>query len=253
MALCLWSLLSSLQEALLQVVVPTDFQFSDQAKKKGSELLLRKLKPALPVAIVPALVRVFTMVEESPKGMALDDMSTSTPNTKNQHISYEEEEKEYAVKFLFRPPQKSNTNVARAHYEILQVIMEVFPEIKIFNNYGQSKKAFKRLLSYNDYLRHLKLHYSKGNLIKKRFLIYIAIHRICSLIPISEIRRHTDISERLMKINAGMNLHPWSESDLNISNIGFFVGTDPSNVINEEMIKSVQDDIVDQKCTRRYC
>ena len=183
------------------------------------------------------------MAESSPNGMSLDDVSTSTPNTKNQFISYEGEEKEFVVKFLFRPSPKANINVAKSHYDTLHVIMKVFPEIEIFNNYGQSKKAFKKLMSYNDYLRNFKLHYSKGNELKQRNPIYVAIHRFRSRISLSEIRRHTDVSDQLLITKGRMTIHPWSEDDLNVSNLGFFVGTDASNVINEEMIKSIQDDI----------
>ena len=126
------------------------------------------------------------MAESSPNGMSLDDVSTSTPNTKNQFISYEGEEKEFVVKFLFRPSPKANINVAKSHYDTLHVIMKVFPEIEIFNNYGQSKKAFKKLMSYNDYLRNFKLHYSKGNELKQRNPIYVAIHRFRSRISLLE-------------------------------------------------------------------
>ena len=72
---------------------------------------------------------------------------------------------------------------------------------------------------------------------------YYALHRIRSKIPISEIRKHADVASRLSKVKGRMTLHPWSEDDLRISNLGFFVGIDPSNVLNEEMVESIHKQI----------
>ena len=116
------------------------------------------------------------MVEESPNGMDLDDVSTSTPTAANQEpVKYEGEEKDYVVKFAFRPEDDENAEIANTHYKTLQIIMKVFPEVEIYNNYGQSKKAFRKLLSHNDYHRNFKLHFSKGNRKKSRSPMYVAL------------------------------------------------------------------------------
>ena len=102
------------------------------------------------------------------------------------------------------------------------------------------KKRLDSIKNYNEYKRSFNLHYSKGNKIKHRTPIYIVIHRITSKIPIGEIRRHTAIASLLSKIRARMNVHQWTEDDVCISNLGFFVGFNPSNILSDQMTKLVK-------------
>ena len=175
-----------------------------------------------------------------------DDASAATATTTNQPIAYEGEEKEYNIKFMFRPKDdKQSTEVARYHYAILQTIAKVYPEVKIYDNRGTrlSRKKIESLQSYTAYLRHYDLHYSKGNRNKSRTPIYMVVHRILSRIALSEIRRHFSVDEKLKSSHAKMTRHMWKEDEIRISNLGFFVGYDPSNILPDEMQEMVQKEI----------
>ena len=125
-----------------------------------------------------------------------DDASQSTEiTTVYRPIPYEGEEKEYTIKFVFRPEEDQNRNVAKLHYDTLYTISQVYPEVKIFDNRGSklNRKKLEALKTYSAYLRHFDLHYSKGNESKKRKPMYIVIHRFQSKVSISEIRRHSAV------------------------------------------------------------
>ena len=109
-----------------------------------------------------------------------DDASAATEaTTVYQPIPYEGDEKEYTIKFVFRPNQSENFQIARLHYDILFIISQVYPEVKIFNNRGAklNRKTLESMKAYTSYLRHFDLHYSKGNPNKKRDAMYVVIHR----------------------------------------------------------------------------
>ena len=180
-----------------------------------------------------------------------DDASTGTQTIDNQAIPYEGEEKEYTLKFLFRPKASKNTNVAKNHYAILQAMLQVFPEIILYNNHGEvlNPKKLKTILNYNDYLRNFNLNFSKGNAEKNRAPIYIVVHRIRSRIPVSHIRRHNTIFHILSQGRAKMTVHGWSEDEIRISNIGFFVGFDPTNILNDDMEEWVRKQIFENTGT----
>ena len=178
-----------------------------------------------------------------------DDASQSTEITTVYHpIPYEGEEKEYTIKFVFRPEEDQNGNVAKLHYDTLYTISQVYPEVKIFDNRGSklNRKKLEALKTYSAYLRHFDLHYSKGNESKKRKPMYIVIHRFQSKVSISEIRRHSAVQERLKLVKAKMTQHLWNENETRIANLGFFVGYDPSNIPQEEMIESVILEIIEK-------
>ena len=175
-----------------------------------------------------------------------DAASAATATTTNQPIAYEGEEQQYTIKFMFRPKDdKQSTEVARYHFAILQTIAKVYPEVKIFDNRGTklNRRKIDSLETYSAYLRHYDLHYSKGNKNKNRTPIYMVVHRVLSRIPLSEIRRHFSVDEKLKHSNAKMTKHMWKEDEIRISNLGFFVGYDPSNILPEEMVEIVLKEI----------
>ena len=139
-----------------------------------------------------------------------DDASAATATTIHQPIAYEGDEEEYTIKFVFRPQDdQANSQVAKHHYAILQIISKVYPEVKIYDNRGAHlrSKRIESLKSYSAYLRHFDLHYSKGNKNKNRTAIYVVIHRFLSRIPISEIRKHFSVQEKLKSGSAKMTRH----------------------------------------------
>ena len=171
-----------------------------------------------------------------------DDISVVTASAENRYIQPSSEKKEYVIKFLFRPKKEGdNTEVARTHFAILKTINENYNDTTdIFDNFGQKMIKFSALKSYDQYLRHYKLQYVKGNPHKNRPPIYLVFHRINSSVSISELRKHTVISALLQKVNTRMSTHIWLEDETRISNIGFFVTIDPGNklkVQSEEDIK----------------
>ncbi|KAL7580871.1 hypothetical protein ACA910_001140 [Epithemia clementina (nom. ined.)] len=181
-----------------------------------------------------------------------DDMSVATVHTGNRPISNAGEAKEFVVKFLFRPHGgNNNTEVARTHYAILRAITDIYPEVKIFDNYGVAIKEFPPLKSYDAYLRHFKLQFVKANDNKHRKAIYLAFHRIVSPVPLGEIRRHATVSTLLHKVNTRLSLHHWTEDETRIANLGFFVGFDPTNILPEEMVERIRRDIT--MVTERPC
>ena len=161
-------------------------------------------------------------------------------------IPYEGDEKEYTIKFVFSPDDDTNKSIALLHYDILYSISQVFPEVKIFDNKGAklNRKKLESFKAVSVYLRHFDLHYSKGNEKKQRKPMYIVIHRFQSKISISEIRRHESVHEKLLLGKAKMTQHLWNENETRISNLGFFVGFDPSNIPPDEMIEDVVQEII---------
>ena len=183
-----------------------------------------------------------------------DDASAATATTTHQPIAYEGDEEEYTIKFVFRPQDdQANSQVAKHHYAILQIISKVYPEVKIYDNRGAHlrSKRIESLKSYSAYLRHFDLHYSKGNKNKNRTAIYVVIHRFLSCIPISEIRKHFSVQEKLKSGSAKMTRHMWKEDETRISNLGFFVGFDPSNILPEDMREIVENKIISQTGVRK--
>ena len=174
----------------------------------------------------------------------LDDASQHTDTADNRKVFYEREEREYVVKFVFRPKKSESAKVANTHFSILHVMRQVYPEVKIFDNQGRAIKDMERLKNYTDYARHFNLQYFKGNDKKFRSPMYLVFHRLRSRVPISEIRRHHSISARLKRHEARMVLHQWKEDETRISNLGFFVGIDPSNVLESEAIENIKQEIV---------
>ena len=187
------------------------------------------------------------MADEVPKTtLAMDESSTDTASAHNHYVKkYVGDEKEYVVKFVFRP-KKNDTKVSSTHFAVLQVIRRVYPEVKIFNNNGGVITDLNRLLVLNDYVRHYNTQFLKGNEEKDQLPMYIVYHRLHSRIPISEIRNHHDVSARLKNVNARMLVHHWQENETRISNLGFFVEIDPSNVTEEEAVDRVQKEMVKQ-------
>lgn len=167
---------------------------------------------------------------------SFDDISIATATINNTLHDDTDTVREYVVKFLFRPSDdKTNTHVAKMHYTILRAMTQIYADsnLKIFDNFGKPIDSFPTLKSYEEYLRHFKLHYVKGNATKNRKPIYLVFHRIHSPVPLSEIRRNEVIADLLRKINTTFQLHHWKEDETNISNLGFHVGVDPTNFLQE--------------------
>ena len=170
--------------------------------------------------------------------------SSSTDTADNRKVYYEGEEREYVVKFVFRPKRTESAKVANTHFSILHVMRQVYPEVKIYDNHGSAIKDLECLKNYNDYARHFNLQFFKGNDSKFREPMYLVFHRLRSRVPISEIRCHHSISGRLTRQKARMVLHQWKEDETRISNLGFFVGIDPSNVLESEAVENIKQEIV---------
>jgi hypothetical protein len=171
-----------------------------------------------------------------------DEDSVATVPTGIKTINNNSEVKEYVIKFLFRPSSANgNADVARTHYAILQQIHKNFPdETVIFDNYGNKLHSFASPTSFIAYLRHFSMQYAKPNLAKKRNGVYMVHHRIHSSVPISEIRKHQDISALLVKVNTRMTIHQWKEDEVHISTLGFFVDIDPANHLQDEYTDRVR-------------
>ena len=185
----------------------------------------------------------------NPTNTAEDDNSSeATARTVHQPIPYEGDEIEYTVKFVFRPEDDKSDEVALHHFDILYTIAQVHPQIKIFNNRGAklNRKKLEAMRAYTEYLQNYDLHYHKGNKNKERSPIYVVIHRLQSKISLSEIRRHTSVDAKLKaeKLKTKMTRHMWNENETRISNLGFFVGYDPSNIPPEQMVEIVTDEMV---------
>ena len=188
----------------------------------------------------------------SSKDQEMDEASYNTTDVDNKKVHYEGEEKEYVVKFLFRPDKNENTKVASTHFSVLQVIRQVYPEVTIFNNHGRKVKDLNTLKNYNDYARNYELHFMKGNDKKQRDPLYLIFHRIHSRVPISQIRRHHSVEQRLKEHKGKMLVHHWKEDETRISNIGFFVGIDPANTTESEVTERLFKEIYKQtKCPEK--
>ena len=173
-----------------------------------------------------------------------DEISIATDTAENRTITNVGEEKEYVIKFLFRPKgEENNTKVAKTHYAILKVITDIYPNVQVFDNFGSTVKEFPQLKSYDEYLRHFRLQYVKSNEKKNRGSIYLAFHRIRSTVPISEIRKHSSVLMLLQKVNTRLTVHLWKEDETRIANLGFFVGVDPSNYLKEHYEEKVRSQI----------
>ncbi|KAL7565868.1 hypothetical protein ACA910_007426 [Epithemia clementina (nom. ined.)] len=171
-----------------------------------------------------------------------DNISVTTNNIENRTITNGNDVREYVVKFQFKPSASgNNTEVAKTHFAILQAINDIYPEVTIYDNYGNTLSNPLSLKRYDAYLRHFKLQFVRANEQKKRQSLYLAFHRIRSAVPITEIRRHSTIAHLLLKVNTRLTVHLWNEEETRISTLGFHVGVDPSNHLKdhfEERIRS---------------
>lgn len=68
----------------------------------------------------------------------------------------------------------------------------------------------------------------------------LVFHRLITLVPISELRKHHVVSSILTKHKARMTVHMWTEDDVHISTFGFFVSMDPSNCLKDEFKERVK-------------
>ena len=171
----------------------------------------------------------------------LDESSVATAIKENRNITYRNEAKEYVAKFTFQPTNSgNNTEVAKTHYKILQEIKDIYPEVKIYDNYNEEISEFPQLKSYAAYLRHFNLQFVKHNEKKNRKSLYLAFHRIVTPVSLSKIRRHTIISSLLRKVNTKITTHLWKEDETRIANLGFHVGVDPSNHLKEDFEQTIR-------------
>ena len=190
--------------------------------------------------------------DSSTKDQEMDEASCNTTDVDNKKVYYEGEEKEYVVKFIFRPDKNENTKVASTHFSVLQVIRQVYPEITIFNNHGRKVKDLNTLKNYNDYARNYELHFMKGNDKNQRDPLYLIFHRIHSRVLISQIRRHHSVEQRLKEHHGKMLVHHWKEDETRILNIGFFVGIDPANTMESEVTERLIKEIYKEtKCPEK--
>ena len=175
------------------------------------------------------------MASEPPTSAApTDDVSVLTVIAKNCFITSPDEVKEYVVKFLFHPESSSNnTEVAKTHYDILHCITHLYPKAQVFENFGKTMKEFPLLKTFDAYICHLKLQFVKANPNKKCNIIYVTFHCIRSSVSISEIQKNFEVAELLSKQNTRLMVHLWKEDETQITNLGFYVNVDPSNVAKE--------------------
>jgi hypothetical protein len=153
------------------------------------------------------------------------------------------EAKNYCVKFTYRPTtSKTTQQVLTTHYAILKKIYENFPEAKIYDEKNKQMKSFEAK-SVTEFMRMIDFVYIPPNPNKKRKEAYITHHQIISTVPISEIKRHHDIEQRLNKVKGAMKIHHWRKDQTKIANLGFFVSTDPSNYLATNWEKVVRDRI----------
>ena len=170
-----------------------------------------------------------------------DDSSVATAEAENRNITYTKETKEYVAKFMFKPKNEgSNSEVADTHYKILKSIKDIYPDVKIYDNYNVELNKFPAMKNYAEYLRHFNLQFVKQNDKKNRKPLYLCFHRIVTPVSLSEIRRHTLIATLLSKVNTNMTTHLWKEDETRIANLGFHVGVDPSNHLKEDFENTVR-------------
>jgi hypothetical protein len=171
-----------------------------------------------------------------------DADSVATPVIGTKVLTNPDVSTEYVVKFLFRPNKdNAGSEVARMHFALLESIHKIYSDsLTIYDNYNRKLKDFAPPRSYDGYLRHFKVHYSKPNLNKNRKGTYTCFHRVYSTIPIGEIRKHATISALLQKLNTRMSLHLWHEDDTQITSLGFFVGIDPANFLSDTTAERIR-------------
>jgi hypothetical protein len=177
------------------------------------------------------------MAEADPEPLATaiaDDISINTVHIENRVIKNAGGAEEYVIKFVFLPKNNAtNPTVANTHYSILASIKQFFPDTKIYDNFGSEMKTFT-LKSYDEYLRHFKLEFVKGNEDKRRGPIYMVHHRIISTVSLGEIRRHWTVADLLKRVNTRVTKHLWNEQDTRIATLGFFTDVDPTNFLKTE-------------------
>ena len=156
--------------------------------------------------------------------MEADDSSVQTTTTDNTTSSKPKDVKEYVMKFSFRPRHPTNhKSVAITHFSILKQIKALFPTVSIFNNHGTEMKDFSTIHSAADYESQFKLHFKKGNSLKRRESEYSVNHRIQTNLTLWEIRHHHKVQNLLKHHNTRMTMHAWNEAETDIVNLGFFV------------------------------
>ena len=94
-------------------------------------------------------------------------------------------------------------------------------------------KEFPLLKTFDAYICHFKLQFVKANPNKKWNAIYLTFHRIQSSVSISKIRKNSEVAELLSKQNTHPTVHLWKEDETQITNLGFYVKVDPSNITKE--------------------
>ena len=127
----------------------------------------------------------------------------------------------------------NNIEVAQTHYNILRCITHLYPEVQVFDNFGETMKEFPLLKTFYAYLHHFKLQFVKANPYKKCNAIYLTFRRIRSSVSISKIRKNSEVAVLLSKQNTHLTVHLWKEDETQIANLGFYVKVDPSNVTKE--------------------
>ena len=177
------------------------------------------------------------------------NVSVSMVMAENRFITSHDEVKEYVVKFLFCPDSSSNnTKVAQTHYNILHCITHLYPEAQVFDNFGKTMKEFPLLKTFDAYLRHFKLQFVKANPNKKHNAIYLTFQCIRSSISISKIQKNSEVASLLSKQNMCLTVHLWKEDKTQITNLGFYVKVDPSNVTKKYFEEHIRTKI--SECTR---
>ena len=178
-----------------------------------------------------------------------DDVSVSMAMAENRFITSNDKVKEYVVKFLFCLVSSSNnTEVAQTHYNILCCITHLYSEAQVFEYIGKTMKEFPLLETFDAYLHHSKLQFVKANPNKKCNAIYLTIHRIQLNLSISKIPTISEVMALLSKQNMRLTVHLWKEDETQITNLGFYVKVDPSNVMKEYFEERIHTKI--SECTR---
>jgi hypothetical protein len=146
---------------------------------------------------------------------------TSRAHTSNPQLT---------VKFSFKPKlETTNTrlHIARCHYECLQAMSSI--DTQAIDKNGSPMLGNVPLPSMLEYEKHYTLHFSPGNLVQNRGPLYTIYHRIQSNMSLGNICKQAKVSAILNKHKAKINLHIWKEDEIDIVNLGFHIGVDPSN------------------------
>ena len=122
------------------------------------------------------------------------------------------------------------------------------PEAQVFNDFGKTMKEFPLLKTCDANIRHLKLQFVKANPNKKCKTVYLNFHHIRSNVSISEIRKNSEDAELLSKLNMHLMVHLCKEDETQITNLGFYVNFDPSNITKEHIEEHIRMKI--SLCTR---